>query len=599
MPDAYPDHCIHELFERQAARQCNALAISFRGVQVSFGELNQRANRVAHYLIRQGLGPEALVGVFMERSVESVTALIGILKAGAAWVHLDPAWPDARRCQIIEDCKPALILNEQDTFGAEQDTNPAIPVSLGALSYLIYTSGSTGKPKAVMAVHRSMTSRLAAAPLPDMRPGDICCLNSSHSFGISTSRLLLPLAQGIPVVILAEEDVRDVVRFVAALEAYEVTSIFVVPAVLRQMLAMEEQAATRLRKLRAVAVSGGALTIEIARAFFQLLPQAILVNVYGGSELGTAASLSVMRAQSPPQRITLGYPAPNTKIRIIDGEICVSSRHLARGYLNDAALTAGRFVPDPAEPGTRMYRTGDLGRILENGETEFAGRADHQVKIRGFRIELGEIEAALHAQPGVLEAAAATHEAGEGEKRLVAYVVPRPGADADVSRLRKQLKLRLPDYMIPSSLMLVSELPRTDNGKINRMALPAPSPHRPPVDTVYVPAASATEQQIVNIWEAVLKVSPVGVHDHFLDLGGDSLTATELIARVWQTFEIQLNFRSVFDQPTVAHQACLVDEIRRGTPDKTDLTVADFAKAPANEQAAHRPDSLHTARPPG
>jgi amino acid adenylation domain-containing protein len=562
MPDAYLDTCIHELFERQAEKTPNAPAVRFRGQELSYQDLNARANRIAHHLRRRGAGPEVFVGLQVERSLDSVVALMGILKAGGAYVHLDPAWPEIRRREIIEDCKASIILAEPLDFADEEVSNPVSRVTLDNAAYLIYTSGSTGRPKGVVEVHRSLISRLISTPLPDIRPGDICCLNSSHSFGISASRLLLPLAQGLPVVILPEDEVRDVARFVLALHENKITSVFMVPALLRQILTMGEQAGSRLRGLRAVAVSGGALTPEIAKKFFQLLPGTLLFNVYGGSEVGTAACIGVLNDQSDLTHISIGRPVANTRIYILDGEICVAARHLARGYLNQPALTAERFVCDPfsEDPAARMYRTGDLGHVLENGEIEFGGRADHQVKIRGFRVELQEIEGALYSDEDILEAAAAAHDVN-GEKQLAAYIVLRPDVEANVRNIRDRLGARLPDYMIPATIMFLKQLPRTDNGKVDRRSLPASSLDRPEMDSIYEPPRTEFEHAIARIWEEVLRIRPVGISDHFLDFGGDSLTAAELISRIWQRFDIQAAFRSVYDHPTVAELADLVAEL--------------------------------------
>jgi amino acid adenylation domain-containing protein len=562
MPDGYPDGCIHELFESQVERTPDAPAVRFGGGQLSYAELNARANRVAHYLQRRGVGPEIFVGLRMERSLDSVIALIGILKAGGAYVYLDPSWPQARLREMIDDCGPAVILEEGFDCGEERGSNPSSGVTPDSAAYLIYTSGSTGKPRCVVEIHRSMTSRLISAPLPDIRPGDVCCLNSSHSFGISASRLFLPLVQGVPVEILPDKEVRDVGCFVRALDAHRITSVFMVPAVLRQILAMGADAAARLQRLRAVAVSGGALTREVAVEFFRMFRAAALVNVYGGSEMGTAALLKVLTAESDLDQISLGRPAPNTRVHIVGGEICVASRHLARGYLNDPLLTAERFVSSPfdPDPSARMYRTGDLGRMLPNGEIEFLSRADHQVKVRGFRVELGEVEAALHAQEDVLEAAVVAHEA-DGDIRLAAYVVLRHDAEASVRELRHRLSARLPDHMIPATLMFLNRLPRTDNGKVDQNALPAPSPDRPETDTAYRPPRTDVELAIARIWEELLRVRPVGVLDDFLDLGGDSLKAAELIVRIQQRFNIRVSFRSVFDYPSVVQLAGVVEEL--------------------------------------
>ncbi|HEX5432226.1 MAG TPA: non-ribosomal peptide synthetase [Bryobacteraceae bacterium] len=563
MPE-YLGRCIHELFEVQAEKIPNACAVQFEGRQLSYGALNASANRVARHLQRCGVGPEMLVGVEMQYSLDSVVALFGILKAGGAYVFLDPSYPKARREALVRDCRPALVLDKlPECPEGDLSSNPVSGVQLDNAAFLIYTSGSTGRPRGVVEIHRSMINRLIAAPLPDIQTGDVCCLNSSLNFGISASRLFMPLALGARVVILPEAEVRDIRRFVSALEAYQITSAFMVPAVLRQILDGGGDIGDRLRSLRAVAISGGSLTPEIAQNFFRFFPGGLLINVYGGTEIGTAAAMRVMTAQTDTKQISIGHPVVNTRIDIVDGEIVVASRHLARGYLNLPSLTSERFGPDPrgSDPSDRVYKTGDLGRVLPNGEIEFLGRADHQIKIRGFRVELGEIEAALHAQGDVLEAVVAPYEV-DGDKHLAGYVVLRPSAQSNIRAVRQQLARRLPDHMLPTKLILLRELPRTDNGKIDRNALPTPSPERPDLDTPYEPPHSNLQKIIVNIWEELLHIKPAGIHDHFLELGGDSLLAAEAIARISERAGIRADFTSIFDKPTIAELAEAIEALR-------------------------------------
>ncbi len=563
MPDGQAHRCIHELFERQVERTPNARALEFGGQSLTFAEANARANRVANYLQKRGVGPEVLVGLQMESSLDSAVALLGILKSGGGYVYLDPSYPEARRREMIDDCKPSLILGHPLDLRDENRSNPSSRVALHNTAYVIYTSGSTGKPKGVVEIHRSMTSRLSCSPLADIRSGDICCLNSSLSFGISASRLFLPLALGSPVVILPEDEVRDVARFVLALQAHRITSVFMVPAVLRQILMMKSDAGSRLQGLRVVTVSGGSLTPDIVKNFFLTLPATLLVNIYGGSEIGTAATMRVLTAESDLTRMSIGRPVVNTRVCILDGEICVASRHLARGYINQPELTAERFVLDPcgADPTARMYRTGDMGRVLPNGEIEFLGRADHQVKVRGFRVEMGEIESALNAQEDIREAVVGANTI-DGDTRLTGYIVLRLGVEANVRTVRARLGARLPDHMVPATLMFLKTLPRTDNGKVDRNALPPPSPDRPEMDSTYEPPRTETEREIVQLWEDLLRVRPVGIQDHFIDLGGDSLTATHLIGRISERFDIRVDFRLIFDRPTVAELAGEIEKLR-------------------------------------
>jgi amino acid adenylation domain-containing protein len=570
----YPEGCIHELFERQAGRTPDRVALISGDERVTFAELNLRANQIARCLVDRGVGRETLVGLCVSRSVEAIVALIGILKAGGAHVYLDPGYPSRRLREMAQDSGLKLVVTTvalrksvfSDTTGfgfldpasaevsRQSAANMASCVDLDDAAYVIYTSGSTGKPKGAVQIHRSMTSRLISAPLPDIQPTDVCCLNSSLAFGISASRLFFPLVLGASVVVIEDDAVKDVRRFVKALESNRVTSVFMVPALLRQVLHIQEAAGCRLQSLRAVTVSGGALTPDLVDRFRGKLPQAQLINIYGSTEIGTTATLGLIDSSTPSERVSIGRPVANTKVYILDansnpvpdgvaGEICVAARHLAREYLNEPDLTAERFVTDPFGRGTseRICKTGDLGRYLPNGEIEFLGRADHQVKIRGYRIELGEIEAILLSHHAVTDAVVAV-QGSEEEKRLVAYVVGSDSAPLNAVKIRKFLGDRLPAYMIPSTFVTLPELPRTDAGKIDRRALP-----KPPQETKDHLPETQVERTLAGLWSELLKVDEVSVHDNFIELGGDSLAATQLVASIHGRFGANIPARLVFD----------------------------------------------------
>jgi acyl-coenzyme A synthetase/AMP-(fatty) acid ligase/acyl carrier protein len=417
---------------------------------------------------------------------------------------------------------------------------------------LIYTSGSTGKPKAVMVTHRSLVNRLSAPPLPDIQAGDVCAWNSSLSFGISASRLLLPLALGLTVVVIHEDAAADVTHLMQLVESQRITSMFLVPDALRSIFLQGSDCARRLKGLRAVAVGGSALTPEIATMFFSHAPESILVNLYGGSEIGTTATLRVLTRNSDPSFNSIGRPVANTVVHLIDGEICVEAPHLARGYLNQDALTEERFGLGPG--GERMYRTGDLGELLSNGEIGYLGRADQQVKVRGFRIELGEIEAALASNSHIKDAVVLAHDM-RGAKRLTAYISRERDGVPSSRTLRTYLTERLPEFMIPASFVFLPELPRTHNGKIDRGALPLVDPSRPDLDIPYVAPRSASETTLAAIWSDVLGIRSVGVEDHFLDLGGDSLLATQILSRLQDEHGARIDFTAFFEQGTVAAMA--------------------------------------------
>ena len=570
----YPRIPIHQLFEQQAAETPDRTALISSVETVAFAELNHRANQIAHALRARGVKQETFVGLYLERSIGAIAALIGILKAGGAYVHLDPSYPLQRLREIAADAGIGVVLTNEPggrIFGQapgievldldsreikeQGGDNPGVAVALDSAAYIIYTSGSTGKPKGAVEVHRSMISRLSSLPLPDIQPSDVCCLNSSLSFGITASRLFFPLVQGVPVVVFDEDTVKGIHQFARSLDEHRISSVFMVPALLRRILLLRQRGACSLQSLRTVTVTGATLTVDLIRLFRRLLPDVALINVYGSTETGTTAALRLHGAHSPEGPDSIGKAAPNTQIYVLDphlnpvgegetGEICVASGNLAREYLNRPALTAKRFVPNPfGEPGERLCRTGDLGRRLPGGEIQFRGRADHQVKIRGYRVELGEIEAALVSDKQVLEAAVTAPGNGD-ERRLVAYVVGR-GSEVDIGTLKRSLGERLPAYMIPSAFVTLPALPLTASGKVDRKALPKPS--RNPVVAPGAEPQTGTEKNIALLFAELLKLEAVSVHDNFIELGGDSLAATQLLAGISARFGVELPARLVFD----------------------------------------------------
>jgi amino acid adenylation domain-containing protein len=587
----YPEFRIHELFEQQARRTPDRTALICSGEAITFAELNRRANRIARALRARGVGLETLVGFCLERSIEAVSTLIGILKAGAAYVYLDPNYPRRRLQAIAQDAGLSLILTKAELrrrlfphspevemmdpdskeVRRQKPGNLGIRVSLENAAYVIFTSGSTGRPKGAVEVHGSMTSRLISAPLPDIQPRDVCCLNSSFSFGVTATRLFFPLVQGARVVLLGDNDVKDVTRFAHSLDQHQVTSVFMPPALLKSVLLLQEQGSCGLDSLRAVTVTGSTLTPELIRRFRRALPKALLINVYGSTEVGTTATMTIHGGRRRTRPGSLGRPVANTRVYVLDpqlrpvrpgemGEICVASRHLAREYLNQPELTAERFLPVPlGKPGDRMYRTGDLGRLLPNGEIQFHGRTDHQVKVRGYRIELGEIEAAVLGHDSVQEAVVTAPGTGD-ERRLVAYVVGRRGAAPDMEGIKQLLAENLPAYMLPSAYVIMRELPLTDAGKVNRQALPEPgsfeaaSPDESP--------KTDAEQRIARLFSELLKTNRVSVQDNFIQLGGDSLGVTQLLVAIRSEFQRDVPARLVFDG-TLGEIATKVTETAR------------------------------------
>lgn len=554
---------IHERFEQQVARSPEAVALESADRELTYAALNQAANRMAWWLLNRGVRREEFVGVQLDRSVDAVVAILGILKAGAAWIYLDPELPQVRLETILEDARPRVVIG-REVMPADLDTgsmpavNPAIPVSPDDAACLLYTSGSTGQPKGAVEIHRSLTARLESGRLPDIDALDVCALTSSLAFGVTASRFLLPLALGAKIVVPSEADLKDILRFANMLAAYTVTSLFLPPVLLRELLQLDRAVRARLSAIRVVSVTGSSITPELVRDFFCALPQATLVNLYGSTEIGSTAALRIMTSSLDADAISIGHPLPGAVLYLLDdnlqpaadgeiGELYVGTPYLAREYLNQPQLTLERFLPDPCAPGKRIYRTGDLARRLSDGTFQLCGRLDDQVKIRGHRIELGEIETVLERHRGVKEAAVTVHN-----EVLVARVVRKNGVNLTVGGLRGYVREQLPHAMHPAAYVFLPELPRTAGGKVDRMRLPAYDPARPEVDTPFEAPRDGIEIEVAGIWADVLRIRQVGVHDNFLDLGGDSLGALQVIARLEQRFGFRVSMPALFDQSIAA-----------------------------------------------
>ncbi|WP_438025454.1 amino acid adenylation domain-containing protein [Sorangium sp. So ce233] len=577
----YPSRpSLPELVAEQAALTPHAVAATCGRDHLTYEELNGRANQLAHHLRRQGVGPEALVGLCVERSLEMLVGVLGVLKSGGAYVPLDPAYPRERLRAMLEDSRLTLLLTQERLLPALPDAGaraicldrdwPAIagapdrgaaPCVRGEdLAYVIYTSGSTGRPKGVMVRHEGVTNFLLSMKELLAPPGDVVMLaTTSISFDIAVLELFLPLISGGRVVIARREETADGERLAALLGASGATWMQATPTGWKMLLDNGNPPLAGLTVL----CGGEAFPRELARRFLDagVSPW----NLYGPTETTVWSSLHRVAAGGP---IPLGRPIANTDIHVLDrqlspapvgvaGEVYIGGAGLARGYLHRPDLTAERFVPDPfsQEPGRRLYRTGDLARIRRDGTIEFLGRADHQLKIRGYRIEPGEIEAQLRAHPGVRDAVVVALE-DAGIPRLAAYAVPEQGAALTADGLRSFLRERLPEPMVPSAYVWLDALPLTPNGKLNRKALPAPGlvarerRERP---------RTATEEAVAAIWTDVLGLEAVGVDEGFFELGGHSLLATRVISRVRAAFEVELPLRALFDHPTVAQLAAEVD----------------------------------------
>ncbi|HSK79449.1 MAG TPA: amino acid adenylation domain-containing protein [Thermoanaerobaculia bacterium] len=573
---------LHHLIEAQAARTPDAIAASFEGESLTYAGLDARANRLARHLRSLGAGPETRVGVVLERSLELMAALLAVLKSGAAYVPLDPDYPQERLAFMLDDARPAVLLTQERLWPALPET--AVPVlclhpdgresrdfDTAALeesadglqlAYVIYTSGSTGRPKGAMVHHAAIRNRLLwMQEAYALSPADTVLQKTPCSFDVSVWEFFWPLLAGARVAFARPGEHRDPAALAARIRAEGATVLHFVPSMLQ--LFLEEPGIAGCTSLRRVVASGEALTPELVRRFHERLPGVALENLYGPTEAAVDVTFQPCPPDGEDRAVAIGRPIANTRIHLVDrggrlvpvgvaGELWISGANVGRGYLGRPDLTAERFVPDPfeaPEAGSRAYRTGDLARRLADGAVEYLGRIDHQVKLKGVRIELGEIESALLRHPQVREAAVALRE-DRGVRRLVGYVAPAAAATAD--ELRRFLLERLPEAMVPARFVGMDALPLSPNGKLDRRALPAPDPASP--ETAYEPPATAREEIVAGLWAEVLGLDRAGALDNFFALGGDSILSLRLLARL-RDAGMHLTLQDLFKHQTVRDQA--------------------------------------------
>ncbi len=593
----FPNKCIHELFEEQAQRTADNVALIYEGTELTYRELNRKANQLAHYLKQRGVGPNVFVGICVERSPEMVVGLLAILKAGGAYIPLDPAHPAERILLMLAGSRATLLLTQKHLSGsfaawrgetiyldvqwpeiAENATdNPINANTPEDSAYLLYTSGSTGQPKGVVNSHRASLNRFAwmwrEYPFTE---GEVCCQKTSLSFGDSIWEIFGPLLQGVPLVIIPDESVKDSHELIATLSINKVTRLVLVPSLLRVILELREDLAQQLSALRYCVSSGETLPVDLAMTFHDRLRHAKLINLYGSSELAADVTCYEIGGAGKLWNIPIGRPIANTRIYIVDtnfqpvpvgvlGEICVGGEGLASCYLNSPRLTSEKFVPDPfsQRPGARLFRTGDIGRFLPDGNIEYHGRRDHQVKVRGFRIELGEIENALKNSPSVKDAVVILRESSTGNKHLVGYVVANSNSDEFPnnvvgSELKRLLKKSLPDYMVPAYFVFLEKFPLTPTGKIDRRALPNPDGSRPELEEAHIAPRDDLERRLARIWEKLLGVHPVGIRDDFFHLGGHSLLAVRLVSEIQKEVGQRLPLVSFFQGANIEYLASLL-----------------------------------------
>jgi amino acid adenylation domain-containing protein len=588
---------VFQWFEQQAERTPDAPALLFQKQFVSYKELNEKANQIAHALIRRGIGPESLVGVCLRRTPQLVTALLGVWKAGAAYVPLDPDYPAERLSFMVSDSGMRLLISDaesgfsvdtlkpQDVAG-EGTGNPGVTVTAQNLAYVMYTSGSTGKPKGAMIEHGGLSNYVRwAIGTYRVREGDAVPMHSSISFDLTVTSLYPPLAAGACVDLLPEDRGGAQSLLEALREKGNYALVKITPAhleILSSQLAPGEAAG----RTRVFVIGGENLASESLAFWRDHAPQTRLINEYGPTETVVGCSIYEVRPDDPRNGpVPIGTAIANTELHVVDGELYVGGAGVGRGYLNRAELTSERFAPDSfsGRPGARLYRTGDLARWRADGVLEYLGRADHQVKIRGYRIELGEIEAALAGHPDVQSCAVIAREDEPGQRQLAAYAVARGGRELNAGDLDAFLRERLPEHMVPAHIVLLPSLPLTPNGKVDRKALPQP-PRVARSDALAGPG-SATERAVAGIWAALLNIETIGLDQDLFDLGAHSLMAVRAVAQIREKFQVDIQLRNLFERPTVAGLAELIDGMSWLKSERT-VDAAASPEAGAREEIA-------------
>ncbi|MBD2040237.1 non-ribosomal peptide synthetase [Microcoleus sp. FACHB-672] len=592
------NQCVHQFFEEQVRRTPDNTALVFENQQLTYRELNDRANKLVNYLQKLGVEPEAIIAIYVERSLEMVIAMLGVLKTGSAYLPLDPAMPADRIALMLQDAKVPVLLTQQNLVNnlgkhaaqvlcldtewevIEKQAEDSIkPLKLtisnpSNLAYVIYTSGSTGIPKGVAIEHRQLSNYLQGITEQlDLSAGANFALISTFAADLGHTVVFPSLCSGGCLHIISQERATHPEALADYCRQYPIDCLKIVPSHLQALLTASSPA--DILPLQRLILGGEALSWNLIKTIKKYAPNCSILNHYGPTE----ATVGVLTYQVDSgkcahisETVPLGSPLPNTQIYLLDshlqpvpvgvpGEIYIGGAGLARGYLNQPKLTEEKFIVNPFNPETRLYKTGDLARYLPDGNLEFLGRIDHQVKIRGFRIELGEIETALSKHPAVRETVVVVREDKLGEKSLVAYInfkskIQNPKS----SELRAFLKEKLPDYMLPSAFVVLKVLPLTPNGKIDRQALPAPETLNTDLADTFVAPRTPVEEVLAGIWAKLLNPEKLGVHDNFFDLGGHSLLITQLLAKVRESFDVNLPLRTLFDFPTIAGLANSIEK---------------------------------------
>ena len=619
---------VQAVVEEQARVRPEALAVVCEGDRLTYGELNARANQLASLLRKQGVGPEGLVGVFMDRSIRTVVGILGVLKAGGAYLPIDLVYPDDRVAFMLEDSKSVAVITESQHLSrftgysgnvicldndlaairGEPTGNVQGGADRSAAAYVIYTSGSTGQPKGVVVTHHNVLRLFAATDhWYGFNEHDVWTLFHSFAFDFSVWELWGALFYGGTVVIVPYLTARSPAAFYELLARHAVTVLNQTPSAFRQLIWAEETAPVKAKlNLRYVVFGGEALELQSLRPWFERhAPDApSLVNMYGITETTVHVTYRPITPKDLDANLgsVIGEPIPDLTIHLLDengapvpvgipGEIHVGGEGVGRGYLNRPELSAQKFIADPfsSRAEARLYRSGDLAKRLPNGDLEYLGRIDHQVKLHGFRIELGEIETVLNTHPSIRESVVICDES-MGDKRLLAYVVPR-GAMPSLNELRDFANRRLPAYMLPARVISMDALPLTVNGKVDRRALPTPDASRPELAAEYIAPSNEQETALAEIWQQVLGVNRVGINDNFFELGGDSIRSIQVLARA-QEKGIPFSLQTIFAYPTIAgvltHQGEDLDEaIDHGVQPFALISDADCQRLPGGVEDAY------------
>lgn len=586
---------LHGLIEAAVDKFPNNVALIAEGAQLTYAELDKRANQLAHYLIAQGVGAEVMVPIMMERSLDMVIAINGVLKAGGAYLPLDPEHPLDRVEYILEEANAKLVLTQERFNGnlpagmahfavdaktqvldAYPDSRPNLDIMPDQLAYVIYTSGSTGKPKGVMNEHQAVCNHMLwMDEVYALSPSDKVVQKTPYTFDVSLWELFLPLISGSQLIMAKPGGHKETGYLIDLVNQYQITYIHFVPSML--YLFLQEADQQKCPSIRRVLASGEAVSKDLEQRFVKAFPDVELWNLYGPTEAAIHVTYWLCGQGDASSSVPIGYPLTNTRLYVVDdnlklqppgvsGELLLAGVQIARGYVNRPDLTADRFINDPFVqdyPG-RVYRTGDLVRMRDDGVVEYIGRNDFQVKLRGQRIELGEIEAVISQFPGVTQSVVLAREDRANDQRLVAYLMTQDGSGPETQAMRDHLRAALPDYMVPSHFVVLANFPLTSSGKVDRKALPAPVLGEVDEASFALPE-NPIEEQLVDIWRDILGLEKIGVTNDFFELGGHSLLGTQMFARVKHIFSINIGLRKLFEAPTIRQLAAIIsDETRSG-----------------------------------